>query len=82
MGYIKLETALQVLDGLFRSARYQHANEDYYDGIAEARDAILDIPEESVEPTKCYRVPSREEWVRQYGTNKQIAGFENRQSKV
>ena len=29
-----------------------------------------------------YRVPSPDEWMRQYGTNKQIAGYEKRQSKV
>ena len=29
-----------------------------------------------------YYVPSLEEWMRQYGTNKQIAGFEKRRSQT
>lgn len=29
-----------------------------------------------------YRVPSKQEWIEQYGTKKQIAGFEHRQNKM
>lgn len=74
MGYIKLETARQVLNSLARSPRYQHAGEDYYVGIAEAIDALLDVPEEAVEPVKSYRAP-KEDWVRQYGTCKMAYEF-------
>lgn len=30
---------------------------------------------------KNYRVPSKEEWIHQYGTNKQISGYEKRNNK-
>ncbi len=29
-----------------------------------------------------YRVPSKQEWIEQYGTKKQIAGFEHRQNNM
>lgn len=29
-----------------------------------------------------YAVPSKEEWIRRYGTNKQIAGFKKRQEEM
>lgn len=46
-----------------------------------ARDCLWEdrlFGEHGAPANKTWRVPSKEEWIHQYGTNKQIAGYEKR----
>lgn len=76
--YIEKGALLQVLGKMAREPRYQHEGEDYYVGIADACGAVTEMPAAEVVLKPNYRVAPEVEWIRQFGTNKQIAGYEKR----